>query len=275
LGGAPIGSLAVLAQGLDDALLQSIANLSAIGLERARSQEAAAQGEAARQSGELRAAVLDALAHEFKTPLTSALAAASDLASSTTLSERHQELVSILDEELERLRSLVTDAVRTLRVDAGDFVVHRERHTLSALVATALARVAARLDGRPIANRVPPDITVEAARDLIEMALVQLVDNAVKYSPPGSDIAIDAVERKDTGSVTLSVTNAGAPIDEAERSRIFERFYRGSQAQNIPGTGLGLAIVRKIAAAHGGTVSVESNLTGTTFTLSLPRRGRA
>ena len=139
LGGAPIGSLALIAPGLEDAVLQSIANLAAIGLERAQSQEATARGEAARQSGELRAAVLDALAHEFKTPLTSALAAATDLAASTSLPARHQELVSILEEDLERLRGLVNDAVRTLRVDAGDFVVHRERHSLSVLIAAALS----------------------------------------------------------------------------------------------------------------------------------------
>lgn len=276
LGGAPTGALAILAPDFDEALLQSIANLAAIGLERARSQEAAARGEAARQSGELRAAVLDALAHEFKTPLTSALAAASDLAASASLSAQHQELVSILDEALERLRSLVTDAVRTLRVDAGEFVVRRERHGVAEVVAAAVARVTARLDGRPVVTRVPPALTVEASRDLVELALVHLVDNAAKYSPPGSVIHIDAVDRSDLDAITIAVTNTGTPLGEAEQHRVFERFYRGTGAKNIPGTGLGLAIVRRIAEAHGGTITVESSqAAGTTFTLSLPRGGHA
>ena len=120
-----------------------------------------------------------------------------------------------------------------------------------------------------------PDITVDVSRDLVELALVQLLDNAAKYSPPGSEIGIDATVRADAGTVSISVTNVGSPIAEAERSRVFERFYRGAQARNIPGTGLGLAIVRRIAEAHGGTVSVESNhAAGTTFTLLLPKEGR-
>src|SRR5262249_46572190 len=130
LGGVSIGSVAVLEGGLSDTVLHSIANLAAIGLERARGEAATARAEAARQSSELRATGLDALAHEFKTPLTSMKAAAADLLTSRSIAERDRELAAIVDEDLDRFQALVSDAVHMLRIDAGDFAVHRDRHRL-------------------------------------------------------------------------------------------------------------------------------------------------
>src|SRR5262249_24965323 len=124
LGGAPIGSVALTDGRLSDTVQYSIANLAAIGLERARAEQATARAEAARESRELRATVLDALAHEFKTPLTSMKAASSDLVASASSTPRDSELVEIIDEDLERFQELVTDAVQMLRIDAGDFLVH-------------------------------------------------------------------------------------------------------------------------------------------------------
>src|SRR5262249_53615366 len=151
----------ILGKRLSDTVLQSIANLAAIGLERARGQAAAARAEAARQSGELRATVLDALAHEFKTPLTSMKAATSDLLSSTT-AVRDRELVTIVDEDLDRLQALVTDAVQMLRIDAGDFVVHRDRHAVADIVSRAVKKIESRLDGHNVIQRVPGDLVVVA-----------------------------------------------------------------------------------------------------------------
>src|SRR5262249_45058955 len=140
LGGAPIGSIALDARGLSDTVLQSIANLIAIGLERGRAVEATTMAEAARESSELRATVLDALAHEFKTPLTAMKAASSDLLTTESAGARGHELATIIDEELDRLSALVTDAVRMLRIDAGDFSVRLGRHRLAPLVDVALKR---------------------------------------------------------------------------------------------------------------------------------------
>jgi two-component system sensor histidine kinase KdpD len=269
LGGAPIGSLAIMGTGLSDTVLQSIANLSAIGLERARGQEATARAEAARESGELRATVLDALAHEFKTPLTSMKAAASDLLPSASINARDRELVVIIDEELDRLQALVTDAVQMLRIDSGDFVVHRDRHRLADVVRSTLRKLESRLDGHPVVNQVPEELSVDADRELLGLALRQLLDNAVKYSTPTSTIEIAATGN---GAVEIAVRNSGSAIPEREQVRIFERFYRGAQAGHIAGTGMGLAIVRQIAQAHGGALNVSSvPVVGTKFTLSLPR----
>ena len=273
LGGAPIGSLALMDVGLSDTVLHSIANLAAIGLERARSQDATARAEAAQQSGELRATVLDALAHEFKTPLTSMKAAASDLLASASVSARDRELLAIVDEDLDRFQGLVTDAVQMLRIDAGDFTVHLDRHRLADVAETTIRKLGRRFDGHDFVKNVPEHLMVDADRELLELALRQLLDNALKYSPPTSTIEIHA---RGNGAVEIIVRNSGSIIPEREQARVVERFYRGAQARHVPGTGMGLYIVQQIAQAHGGTLTISSSPdTGTALTLSLPRRGPA
>jgi two-component system sensor histidine kinase KdpD len=273
LGGAPIGSVALMGVGLNDTVLHSIANLAAIGLERARSQEATARAEAAQESSELRATVLDALAHEFKTPLTSMKAAAGDLLTSASTSARDRELVTIIDEDLDRFQALVTDAVQMLRIDAGTFTVHLDRHRLADIVASAVQKFERRLDGHHLRNQIPENMTVDADRELLGLALRQLLDNALKYSPPTSNIEVHAASN---GAVEVVVRNSGSTIPEREQARVVERFYRGAHARHIPGTGMGLAIVEQIARAHGGTLTVSSSVdAGTAFTLSLPRGGPA
>lgn len=268
LGGAPIGSLAIPDADLSDTVLQSVANLAAIGLERARGQEAAARAEVAQQSGELRATMLDALAHEFKTPLTSMKVAAADLHANVQ-GDRNRELAAIIDEDLDRLQSLVSDTVQMVRVDSGDFTLRPNDHSVAAMVAATLRQFEARLDGHAVVTRVPDSLSIHADRELLTLALRQLLDNAVKYSPASSAIEIAATV---ADTVDLSVRNSGPPIPEREQARLGQRFYRGSAARRVPGTGMGLAIVRQIAEAHRGTLSVSSSSdNGTAFTISLPR----
>jgi two-component system sensor histidine kinase KdpD len=270
LGGAPTGSLAIMDNGLSDTVLHSIVNLAAIELERARSEAAAARAEAARESSDLRATVLDALAHDFKTPLTSMKAASSDLLASAGLTARDRELATIVDEDLDRLQALVTDAVRMIRIDAGDFAVHLARRRLADVVEAAVRRFERRLDGHPLIKDVRSDATVDADGELLDLALRQLLDNALKYSPPTSTIAIEA---RTNGAVEITVRNTGSIIPDHEQARVLERFYRGAQARRIPGTGMGLTIVQRIVQAHGGTLTLSSGEDGTAFTLSLPRGG--
>jgi len=151
--------------------------------------------------------------------------------------------------------------------------VHKGRHPLAAIVAATLQTVEPRLDGRAVITRIPAGLTVDADRDLIALALRQLVDNALKYSPSTAAIEIAAATN---GTVEITVHNSGSTIPGRDQARIFERFYRGTHAGQIPGTGMGLAIVQQIARAHDGSATVSSSEdAGTTFTLSLPRERTA
>jgi signal transduction histidine kinase len=212
--------------------------------------------------------MLDALAHEFKTPLTSMKVAAADLRANAE-GDRSRELAAIVEEDLDRLQALVSDTVQMVRVDSGDFTLRPNDHSVAAMVAATLRQYEARLDGHAVATHVPDSLSIHADRDLLALALRQLLDNAVKYSPATSTIEIAAAVGE---TVDLSVRNSGPPIPEREQLRLGERFYRGSAARRVPGTGMGLAIVRQIAEAHRGKLSVSSSPEdGTVFTISLPR----
>lgn len=272
LGGAPIGSLALAGEPLSDTVVQSIANLAAIALERAEGQRVMAQAEAARRSGELRATLLDTVAHEFKTPLTSIKAAATALGERLAASGMERELTSIIGEESDRLEALVSDATQMLRLESGDFTLHLADHRVSDLVAASFGEVKARLDSRHVQNLVAPDLSLSVDAELLRVALRHLADNAVKYSPAGSRITVSASASADT--VEIAVASQGPPIPPGEHTAIFTRFYRGSAARSVPGSGMGLAIVQQIARAHGGDVSLQSGAEGNVFHMRLPRKGQ-
>ena len=257
---------------LSDSALQGLSNLVAIGLERLRVQEAASKAEAARQSDELKSTLLDALAHEFKTPLTSIKAASTALLSSNALRpEQQRELLSIVDEETDRLSVLVTEAIQMARIEAGRVILRRESHSVQELVESVLNKLRTVVEDRKIQVNIAaglPPVWVDG--ELIEVALRQLIDNALKYSPAGSPVAL-AAESKE-GRVVVSVADHGPGIPEAEQSRIFEKFYRAEASRHqIPGAGLGLVIAREIIHAHGGEIWVDSKPgEGSIFEFSLP-----
>ena len=272
LGARPIGSLGIQGVALSDSALQGLSNLVAIGLERLRVQEAASKAEAARQSDELKSTLLDALAHEFKTPLTSIKAASTALLSSNALRpEQQRELLSIVDEETDRLSVLVTEAIQMARIEAGRVILRRESHSVQELVESVLNKLRTVVEDRKIQVNIAaglPPVWVDG--ELIEVALRQLIDNALKYSPAGSPVAL-AAESKE-GRVVVSVADHGPGIPEAEQSRIFEKFYRAEASRHqIPGAGLGLVIAREIIHAHGGEIWVDSKPgEGSIFEFSLP-----
>jgi two-component system sensor histidine kinase KdpD len=272
LGGEPIGSLAFSGASLSDAALQSLSNLVAVGLEKARGQEAANRAEAARHSEELKSTLLDAIAHEFKTPLTSIKAATTALLSdfATKLQDQH-ELVTIIDEEADRLARLVTEATQMARIEGGKFQLNRELHFANTLISAALQQMKPLADSREVKlefeNDLPP-LFVDA--ELIQLAIRQLIDNALKYSPPATSITIGA--RVSESGVAISVTDQGPGIPPEEQSKIFEKFYRTSHDRHqVTGTGMGLTIAREILRAHGGDTWVKSSPGhGAEFCLWLP-----
>lgn len=266
LGGQPIGSLAMTGAVISDSALEAIANLAAIGLERTRAQKAANLAEAARQSEELKSTLLDAIAHEFKTPLTSIKAASSALLSSPD--SNSQELVHIVSEECDRLERLVTEVIHMARLEAGGVQLNRQLCPARQLIDKALEPMRGNVNGR-IELRIAadlPDIAVDP--ELVELAIRQLIDNALKYSPQSSAVVISA--HTHNNNLVIRVSDQGPGIPEAEQARIFEKFYRGPNRQ-VTGTGLGLAIAREIVRSHGGDIWVESAANhGSTFSLSIP-----
>src|SRR5439155_14757723 len=146
LGGTPVGSLAICGASISDTALQSIVNLASIAIERARAEETASRMEAARQNEEMKAMLLDALAHEFKTPLTSIKAAASSILDEQPAAQK--ELVTVIDEETDRLDSLVTETIRMARIEAGDLELRKEPHDVKVLIETALSKIRLLLEDR-------------------------------------------------------------------------------------------------------------------------------
>ncbi len=272
LGGEPIGSLAVQGTFLSDAALQSVLNLVAVALERVRAQEAVNRAEVTRQSEELKSTLLDALAHEFKTPITSIKAVTTDLLdSSTGLQQQQRELVSIADEGADRLSHLVTEATQLARIEGGKFHINREVHFPSSLIAAAIRQMKPMLEGREVHVDAPDDLPlVLVDADLIEIVLRQLLDNAAKYSVPAGAITIGA--KAGEGAVVIRVEDQGPGIPEEEQARIFEKFYRSAKERSqVKGTGMGLAIAREIVHAHGGEIGLKSSPgQGSEFYFSLP-----
>ena len=258
LGGEPIAGIALRGASLSDTALQALSNLVAIGLEKARSQEAANRAEAARQSQELKSTLLDAIAHEFKTPLTSIKAATTSLLSTpTSIAPEQHELLTIVDEEADRLARLVTEAIQMARIEGGKLQLNREFHPVESLVSATLRQLKPLTEGRRISVEGADELPlVFVDADLIQLALRQLIDNALKYSLPTGSVAIAA--RPTRGGVAISVTDQGPGIPEEEQPKIFEKFYRGSSHRQVTGTGVGLTIAREVVRSHGGDISVKS-----------------
>jgi two-component system, OmpR family, sensor histidine kinase KdpD len=240
-------------------------------LDRARNTEESTRTETTKRSEELRTTVLNALAHNFRTPLTSIKAAASMLRSAEDISTvQGRELVAVIDEEADRLDRLIGESLDLARIEAHRESPRTERCSIADIVNAVTARVSRYLGNRELAVKVSGELPlVSGDRFLFEQMLMQVVDNAWKYSKPGSRIEITAVESEDR--VILTVRNEGNAIPDNEREQIFAKFYRGSvNRSHVEGTGLGLSIARSIAEAHGGNIWLDSEPAGPAFQFSLP-----
>jgi two-component system sensor histidine kinase KdpD len=275
LGGHSVGALALQEISLSDGALQALLNLVAIALERVRTEDAANRAEAARRREEFKSTLLDAIAHEFKTPLTSIKAGATSLRWDPSLSAQSRELATIIDEESDRLKLLVTEAARMAQIDAGNLRLERAPVHLGDLLRGVMDRFQSSADGRELKLTVAHGLgAIDADPELLSLALRQLVDNAIKYSPPDSPVEVSAARQN--RQATIRVRDRGEGIAEHDRERIFEKFYRRASGRDgIPGTGLGLFIARQIVRAHGGDVHVESPGVGSEFVVTLPAPGAA
>jgi len=266
--GATIGSLGFNAASISAPGMQSVANLVALAMDRARKQEAAALADGARRHQELKSMLLDALAHEFQTPLTSIRAAISAMLADSP-GRDEQEWLQIMDEESGRLSAMMAEAIQMARIEAGHVDLDRQPHTVEDLAYSALDKEMT--DGSAVEIDLPPHLPpVSADAGLIRLVIRQIAGNALKYAQPGTPITLRA-RVEDTG-VVISISDRGPGIPPEEQRRIFDKYYRGKQGRGHPtGMGMGLPIARQVVEAHEGRIWVESRPgQGATFSFTLP-----
>jgi two-component system, OmpR family, sensor histidine kinase KdpD len=274
LGTLVVGSLALQGARLSPATQESIASLLAINYERVRALNRAAAAEVARRNEEFKSSLLDGLAHDLKTPLTAIRTCVTRLITLPPRTEEvRQELLSIIDQESERLQRSIGEAIELARIESQELHLHREPIQVTELVRSAIAETR---DENPTryAIDIPADLALDVDAGLVRRALMQLLENARKYSPPDSPIGIQAGISGDYA--TIAVTDRGPGIGADELERVFEKFYRGRRAigHGVEGTGMGLAIAKGIIEAHGGRIRAERRQGGgarVSFSLPLTR----
>jgi two-component system sensor histidine kinase KdpD len=249
---------------------QAIGSLIALSIDRAQALEGIARGEAAKENERLRTLMIDSITHELRTPLTSIKGAATALLAGAVKPEETQELLEIIDEESDRLNRLVSEAVEMAQLDAQQVQMHFAPVSVGDMVRNARTVCHAAEDQHPMRINIADGLQVQADPAVLQKVICNLIENAAKYSAPGSPITVTA-EAKGQG-VAIAVADQGMGIDPSEQGLIFERFYRArSQADGTFGTGMGLAISRAIAEAHGGNITVTSQPgQGSVFTVWVP-----
>ncbi len=269
LGGRTLGSMALLGELPSEQTLRAIVNLVALTVEKARALEDASHAEAARQSEVLKSALLDSLAHDIKTPLTSIKAAVTSLLG--TAADTDHELLTIINEEADRLNQLAAEVIAMARVEAGKLHLEKRPVKAAELIEGALVELAAARGRQAVAVRIAAGLPpAECDPEFVQQVIKQLIENALKYSPEGAPVTVSA-ERKGA-KIVFGVTDRGPGIDEDERARIFDKFFRGRRHRfETKGTGMGLAIAKGIVEAHGEKIWVESEPEhGSVFYFSLP-----
>lgn len=259
----------------DDArrsLIDAFARQAGLALDRLRFSEAARVAELKARTEELRSSLLSTVSHDLRTPLAVVTGAATTLRDDTALdADTRQQLLDTICDEAERLERLVRNLLDMTRVQAGALTVKKEWVPVDELIGSARTRLATPLEGRAVTVETHDVEFLQVDPVLFEQVLLNLLDNAAKYTPAGSPLDVE-VTRSGNG-VRLAINDRGPGVSAEEAVRLFDKFFRGSQ-RAVPGAGLGLAIVRGIVEAHGGRIHVEPRLGGgARFVIDLPLDG--
>jgi two-component system sensor histidine kinase KdpD len=272
LGSWVLGSFGIFGSLASNQTLEAIGTLIASAIDRAQAIELLGKAEAVRESDRLKSVLLDAVTHDFKTPLTSIKAAATSLLEDLNFNRKQRrELLVIIDEECDRINRLIGQTGEMARLEAGEVTLQFVPQTVGELISAALEDCESVQSSRPIQIEVTdPHRSVYVDPTWARKVLAHIIRNADLYSSPGEPITIGAEEKDDF--VAFSVADKGPGIEDSELNQIFDRFYRGKgQRHRIPGTGMGLPIAKAIVEAHGGTIEVVSRKGhGSVFTFSLP-----
>jgi two-component system sensor histidine kinase KdpD len=262
------GTAAALAA--QEPLLQAVASLLGIAVERLHYVDVAHRVEVQMASERLRSSILSALSHDVRTPLTALVGLADALAlGKSPLAPAQREIASAIREQSLRINEMVSKLLDMARLSAGKVEVKREWQPLQEVVGAALALLHAALACRPVQVDLAPDLPlVEFDAVLVERVLCNLIENADKYSAPGLPVEVQAVSRGTSVEVSVCDRGPGLPADP---ERLFAQFERGERESAKPGVGLGLAISRTIVEAHGGRLTASNREGGgACFTFTLP-----
>jgi two-component system sensor histidine kinase KdpD len=272
LGTRVFGTFAVSGVTLSRGTLEAVATLIASAIERARAIEMLAKAEASRESGRLKSVLLDAIAHDFKTPLTSIKAAATSLLEDLRFNKRQRgELLIVIDEECDRINRVISQAIEMAQLDAGEVRLQPDAHRVTDLLDAALKDCDAIQKARTIRVDVgQPDARIRCDLTWARKVLDHLIQNADLYSSPGEPITITA--EQNGMFVFFHVADVGPGIEGEELEQIFGKFFRGrNQRHRVPGTGMGLSLAKAIVEAHGGSIKAVSKVgQGSVFSFSLP-----
>ncbi len=255
------------------AFLDVLCRQVAVSLERARLSEEAKHASLRARTEEMRSSLLSAVSHDLRTPLASITGAATSLRDDANLgSDTRGELIEAIVDQAERLERLVGNLLDMTRLESGVIALRRDWVPLDEMVSSALTRLESRLEARKVTVSIREDVPLlNVDPVLFEQVFVNLLENAEKYTPPGSPLEIEA--HTDDDRVEIAFVDHGPGVPPGAETRIFEKFYRGPHVP-APGAGLGLAICKGIIEAHGGTIRAETRSSGgAAFRISIPRGG--
>jgi two-component system sensor histidine kinase KdpD len=252
--------------------LDAFANQIALAIERARLAEQARQSEMLEITEKLQTALLNSISHDLRTPLVSITGALSSLADDQIhLDESaRRSLIETASEEADRLNRLVGNLLDMTRLESGAMRFKKEACDIQDLVGSALEELRSRLGNRSVSIDIPIELPlIHLDFVLVERVLVNVIDNAMKYSPAESPIQIKA--HAAGAFMEIEVADRGTGIPPEDLTRIFDKFYRVQRPDNVSGTGLGLSISKGIVQAQGGFIAAENREGGgTIITISLP-----
>ncbi len=256
-------------------LLTTFANQAALAIDRARLTEEATRAAAIEEADRLKSALLAAVSHDLRTPLASIKASATSLLQEDIAwdAATRREFLTAIDEETDRLTRLVGSLLDLTRIQGGALTPAKDWYDMGELVARVTDRLAPLLSAHPLSVQIAPSLPL-VAFDFVEMdqVLTNLIENAAKYSDPGTEIAVDA--DCDDSAIRVEVRDHGFGIPAADLLHVFDPFYRvrcDKRTRRIGGAGIGLAICKGFVDAHGGTIGVESTVgRGSTFAFTLP-----
>ncbi len=246
-------------------LLETCASLIALSLERDQSVLEAYEARARIQAEQLRNALLSSVSHDLRTPLAAITGASSSLLDAGTEQDEsvRRALLQTLLEESSRMSRLIDNLLDMTRLESGTVVLNRQWHVLEEIVGSALARMRREIECHSVRVVIPADFPlVRLDGVLFEQVFINLLENAVRYTPPGSQIDITAAQVD--GRVEIRVADSGPGLPPGSENRVFDKFYRGERAADDGrrGVGLGLAICRGIVDAHGGRITASNLPTG-------------